>query len=106
MLLFNPTENNVELRYGGQLFIFRPKESKDLPEHIVKHFIKTTNSPLVIQTPMYDKQVEYSNVDYYNMPWKKLVQMASTRGLFTPGTKRVALEKMMEEYDQQTRGTV
>ena len=105
-MLFNPTENEVEIIFGGQHEIFRPKESKDVSEAFVKHATITTNSPLVIQTPMYDKEVKHSNVDYTNMPWKNLVQMASARGVFKMGTKRPELEKIMEDYDQQKRGAL
>ena len=102
-MLFNPTENEVEIIFGGQHEIFRPKESKDVSEDFFKHATITTNSPLVVQTPMYDKEVKHSNVDYTNMPWKKLVQMASARGIFKMGTKRPELERLLEEYDTSTR---
>ena len=105
MLLFNPTEKEVEFRYGGKFYTFASKESKDLPEHIIEHATKTTNTPLVIQTPEYDSQVEVSDVDYKTMPWKKLIQMASARGVFSMGTKRPELEKIMEDYDEK-RGTL
>ena len=101
MLIFNPTEKPVEIRYGGQLYIFAPKESKDLPEYIVKHATRTTNSPLVIQTPDLDKEVRVSDVDYTKMPWKKLVQMASARGIYRFGDNREKLEKAMEDYGQE-----
>ena len=105
LLIFNPTEKEVEIVFGGQHTIFKSKESKDVSEEFVKHATATTNSPLVIQTPMYDKEVEISDVNYSEMPWKKLVQMASARGVFKPPMKRAILEKLMEEYDKE-RGTL
>jgi len=105
MQLFNPTKKTIELRYGGKPYVFQPKESKDLPEHVVIHFTKTTNSPLVVQTPMHDKEVKISDVVYSEMKWKDLIKMASVRGVFFPPMKRVEVEKAMEEYDQE-RGTI
>lgn len=106
MLLFNPGTTPVEFMFGGQTYVFKPKESRDLPDNVAEHAINRYHAPLVIHTPMYDKQVEISDTVYSEMPWRKLVQMASARGIFKPGTSRPEVEKMMEEYDVSQRGTL
>ena len=105
MQLFNPTKKEIAFRYGGKEYVFQPKESKDLPEHLVNHATKTTNTPLILQTQMHEKEIEISDLDYKEMPWRRLVQMASARGVFKMGTKRPELEKIMEDYDKE-RGTL
>lgn len=106
MILFNPTNFNVEFRYGGTAYIFKPKESRDLPDHVAEHAINRAHAPLVEHTPMYDSQVEISDTKYSEIPWRRLIQMASARGVFKPGTTRAELEKIMEEYDNEQRGTL
>lgn len=106
MILFNAGTEPVEFRYGGQVFIFKPKESKNIDDVIATHALERSHAPLVVHTPMYDKQVEISDTVYSEMPWRKLVQMASARGIFKPGKGRADVEKMMEEYDQSERGTL
>ena len=105
-ILFNPTNFNVEFRHGGTTYIFKPKESRDLPEHVAEHAMNRAHAPLVEHTPMYDKEVEISDTKYSDIPWRKLVQMASARGIFKPGTARPELEKIMEEHDIESRGTL
>jgi len=106
VILFNPGKDPVEFRFGGQSFIFKPKESRNLPDEVAKHALERQHAPLVEHTPMYDKQVEISDTVYSEMPWRKLVQMASARGIFKPGIARAAVEKLMEEYDESQRGIV
>jgi hypothetical protein len=106
MILFNPNNNPIEFFYGGIRIEFRPKESKNLPDNVAEHALKRAKVPLVEHTPMYDKEVKISDYLYSDMPWKKLVQMASARGIFKPGMSRDHLEILMEEYDNGERGTV
>jgi hypothetical protein len=101
--LYNPTDKPVEFRCGGMLYIFQPKETRDLDEYVANHAIERAHAPLVKYSPMFDKEVEKSDIVYSEMPWKKLVQMASARGIFTLGTKRPELEKLLEEYDHTQR---
>ena len=106
MILFNPTKEKVEFRYGGVLVVFKPKESKNLSDAVADHALNRSKVPLVEQTPMYDSQVEYTDVSYANMPWKNLIQLASKRKLFVPGTSRIELERLLNEYDLKLRGTL
>ena len=106
MQLFNPNKDPVEFRYGGVSYIFKSKESRELPEHVALHAIERCHVPLVVHTPMYDREVEISDTIYSEMPWRKLVQMASARGIFKPGTKRADVEKIMEEYDHSQGRTI
>lgn len=103
MQLFNPTDKIVEFRHGGIVFTFQPKESKDLSEVVALHAIERAHAPLVEHTQVYDKEVKISDIVYSEMPWKKLVQMASARGIFSLGMKRPELEKVLEEYDTKGR---
>ena len=98
MILFNPTNNPIEFRHGGVTYIFKPKESRNLPDLVAEHAINRAKVPLVEHTPMYDKQVAFSDTAYSEIPWRKLVQMASARKIFKPGTPRAQVEKDMEEF--------
>jgi enhancing lycopene biosynthesis protein 2 len=106
MQLFNATNKEVEFVCGGVHYIFKPKESRDLPEYVALHALERAHAPLVVYTPAYDRQVKISDTVYSEMPWRKLVQMASARGVFRPGTARPQVEKDMEEYDNRIRGTL
>jgi len=105
LILFNPTNKIVEFRCGGITYIFKPKESKTLPDKVAEHAIERAKAPLVEHTPVYDSQVEFKDVVYKELPWKQLVQMASARGIFIPGDKRADVESKMEDYDGK-RGTL
>jgi hypothetical protein len=106
VILFNPDTKPVEFRYGGQIFIFKPKESRNLPDEVALHALERQHAPLVEHTPMYDKQVAFSDTVYSELPWRKLVSMASARGIFKPGSSRAEVEKNMEEYDQSQGRTL
>ena len=106
MILFNPDTKPVEFRYGGQVFIFKPKESRNLPDEVATHALERSHAPLVEHTPMYDKQVEISDTIYSELPWRKLVSMASARGVHKIGMNRIQTEKAMEEYDQSQGRTL
>jgi len=106
MRLLNPNKTPVEFRCGGVLYIFKPGESRELDEYTAKHALERQHAPLVVHTPMYDKEVKVSDTIYSQMPWKKLVQMSSARGLFKMGTKRADVEKALEDYDSEQRGTI
>jgi hypothetical protein len=106
MQLFNPNNFEVEFVCGGVHYIFKPKESRELSEYVANHALNRQHAPLVLHTPMYDKQVKVSDTVYSELPWRKLVQMSSARGIFKLGTSRAEVEKMMEEYDHSTGRTL
>jgi hypothetical protein len=106
MILFNPNKKPVEFRCGGQIYIFKPGESRELDEYTALHALNRQHAPLVEHTPMYDKEVKFSDTKYSKLPWRKLVQMASARGLFKLGISRPDVEKALEEYDIQQRRTL
>lgn len=85
--------------HGGQTYIFKPGESRELPEHVALHALERQHAPLVVHTPMYDNQVAFSDTEYSKLPWKKLVQMASARDLYKFGDNREKIEKALEDYD-------
>lgn len=103
MLLFNPNDRIVEFLHGGIPYVFKPKELKTLPEVVALHALERVHAPLVVHTPMYDKEVEYKDVVYKELPWKELVQMASARGIYSFGDKRADVESKMEDYDSKGR---
>ena len=106
MRLINPTKNNIEFRYGGQVYYFLPGESKELPEHVAKHALDRAKAPLTLHTPMYDKEVTISDIEYPKLPWKQLVHLASERGLFKPGNSREDVERILADYDREQAGTL
>jgi hypothetical protein len=106
MRLLNPNKEPVEFRCGGVLYIFKPGESRELDEYVAKHALERQHAHLVVHTPMFDNQVAFSDTIYSQMPWKKLVQMASARGLFKMGTKRADVERLLEEYDSEQGRTL
>lgn len=106
MILFNPNKEPVEFMYGGQTYIFKPKESRNLPDNVAEHALERQHAPLVEHTPMYDKQVEVSDTVYSELPWRKLVSMASARKVHKIGMSRPDVEKAMEEYDQSQGRTL
>lgn len=106
MRLLNPNKEPVEFRCGGVLYILKPGESRELDEHVANHALNRVHAPLVEHTPMFDNQVAFSDTVYSEMPWKKLIQMASARGLFKMGTKRADIEKALEDYDKFKGGAL
>ena len=103
MQMFNPTKKTVEFRYGGEPHVFKPGESKALPDHIAKHAIRRARAPLVEHTQTYDKDVAFSDTKYSNMGWKAIQGLASSRGLFKLGMSRSDVEEALEKYDSETR---
>lgn len=89
-ILFNPKDEKVEFASGGQIFKFEPREKKSLPDEVIKHALDNTG--LVEYKAEYDKEVLLTDIPYEEMPWKKILTMASARGL----VKRVGATK--EEY--------
>ena len=102
MRLLNPNKTPVEFRCGGVLYIFKPGESRELDEYTAKHALERQHAPLVVHTPMFDKEVAFSDTKYSELPWKKLVQMASARELYKFGDNRVKIEKALEDYDNKS----
>ena len=103
MILYNPKDENVEFSYGGIRIYFKSKESKTFPEHVAIHALERARVGLVEYNPSYDKEMTATDMSYPEMPWRKLVSLASARGIFKPGTKRPVLEKDLEDYDTQGR---
>jgi len=101
VILFNPTKKEVSFICGGRTYVFRSKESKNLDDFVATHALERSHAPLVEQTPDYDKEVAFSDVVYADLKWKELVQLASARGVFTPGLKRPEVEKLLEDYDNR-----
>lgn len=108
MILYNPGIKPVEFIYDGFHYIVAPKQSRNFPDYIAEHALERQHAPLVEYNQSYDGEMLSTDVEYSKMPWKKLVSLASARGVYKPGEKglnRASLEVRMEEYDR-TNGTV
>lgn len=103
MRIYNPKDEDVQFCHGGVWEYLRAKESRDFPEQVAVHALERSRVGLVEYTPMYDREMKLTDISYPNMPWRKLVSLASARGVFRPGIKRSVLEKTLEDYDEERR---
>lgn len=106
MFIYNPTDTEQKFYYGGIPYTFRSKESRDFSDEIGTFALKRGNRNLVLYNPSFDKEMEFTDMDYKTMPWNKLRNLASARKVFTPGVKREDVEKALEEYDNAQTGTL
>ena len=101
-IIFNPTKEQREFWYGGRVFVFGPGEKKLLNGEEADHVLRYINGPFKEYEPTTDDAlVESSNVAYDKMPWREIVSLASERGLFTPGTTKKEVIKLLIEADEQ-----
>lgn len=109
MILFNPTEVEQKFYYNAYPYVFKPKESKTLPDFVAEFGLKRGNKNLVKYTALYDKQVLVTDINYDTMPWKQVISLASARKLFQVGKHftREDLVAKLKDYDVNTKaGTV
>lgn len=103
-VLYNPRPETIEFMCGGQVFVFKPGEKKNLDGFVAYHALKEVQTGLV----EYEGQSSrVSGIDYSAMPWKRIVALASAEGIkLEKGITREKLIKMLEEIDEQETGTV
>lgn len=106
MLIYNPKDEKVQFCFGGTWYYFEPKQSRDLDKVVAEHALNRGRCGLVVYTPKFDGEMTSTDMEYSKMPWRSLVQLASARGIFKPGTNRLVLEKDLKEYDEQQGRTV
>ena len=100
MIFFNPRETQIEFRCGGIPCFFEPGESREVEDRIKKHIIRNPDIGLIEYTGSQEvKEV----ASYATTSWKVLISLASDRGLFKPGMKKVKVIELMEEYDKTRR---
>lgn len=99
MLLYNPTDVEQKFYHGHIPYVFKPKESKTFPDVVGKWALKRGNRNLVEYSPVYDREMLSTDMDYEKMNWRKLVTLASGRKIWKPGTTKEKLLKLMKEYD-------
>ncbi len=102
-ILFNPTSEEIEFMCGGLIYIFKPGEKKNLDGFPAHHALVEVNTGLVEYEGQESEPIES---DLNEMPWKQLVSLASTEGVFKPGMKKEELIKAMEEKDGKETGAL
>ena len=102
MLLYNPTKSEQRFYYGHIPYVFKPNESRTLDDNVAVWALKRGNRNLVEYNASYDREMTSTDMVYEEMPWKKLVSIASARKIFKPGTPRKELEALLKEYDTET----
>jgi hypothetical protein len=103
MILYNPTDVEQKFYHGHIPYVFKPKESRTLPDDVGKWGLKRGNKNLVEYTAMYDKEMLSTDMDYEKMNWRNLVALASARGMFKPSMKRDTLLQLLKDYDTERR---
>jgi O-methyltransferase involved in polyketide biosynthesis len=99
MILYNPNKNKVEFLCGGVRYYMNPKESKTFPDNVALHALERSKVGLVEYSPIYDREMTETDIEYVDMPWNKLKTLGSNRKLFKPGITRFDLEKALKDYD-------
>lgn len=95
-ILYNPTGQKVEFRCGGISYAFKPGEKKALDGYVAYHALNMVNTGLQelhLDDTEAVSQAPEGEIDYESMPWKKLVSLASEKGIFKPGMSKDDLIK-------------
>lgn len=101
-VLYNPSEERVEFRCGGESHVFEPGEKQNLDGFVAHHALTEVNTGLKEYIPG-EGDVKVSNVAYDRMPWRKIVSLASERGVFKPKmTKEETIQALVEADEQET----
>jgi hypothetical protein len=108
MILYNPSEEEQRFYYGHIPYVFRSKESRTLPDEVGKWGLKRGNRNLVEYSPVYDEEMLVTDMNYDTMPWKKVISLASARGLYGPrmGLKRERVLELLKQYDDTKARTL
>jgi len=102
-MLYNPKSVKVEFMCGGQIYIFEPGEKRILDGFECYHALHETKTGLV----EYDGQDSNASAAPLNdMPWRSLVSLGSSLGIFVPGMSRAALVNAIKEKDAEKTGAL
>ena len=96
-MVVNPTNKTVEFRYDSKPYIFEPHEKRILEGAVADHALKRHGR--IFKEFSEGDVIEVSDVNYAELPWKKLVSIGSKAGVFKPGMPREDLEEALYEQD-------
>jgi len=107
-ILMNPTNHVVEFMYGGQIFIFQPKEEKLLEGLVANHALRFVNTGLVdvtekkvVNSPLEpERELSKSELvaakDFDKMNYRSLIKAASHLGKYKPGMKKREILEVLQ----------
>lgn len=99
LIIFNPKDEEVEFMYDHLIYRFQPGEKKLMEWDIAKHGLSYGCGLTEYTGDIEDGAT--SGIAYDKMPWKKVVSIASKRGLFKPGMSKKAVLEALGEADEQ-----
>jgi hypothetical protein len=104
-ILYNPKDTVVEFMCGGKTYIFQPGEKRNLEGYVADHALRFVNTGLKEYVPNFNEpeEIKSSSVAYDKMPWKKVVSIASARGVFKPGVSKKEVIAALEKLDESER---
>lgn len=103
-ILYNPTPDQVEFMCNRQVYIFKPYEKKNLDGFVAHHALKEVNTGLIEYTD--GMKTEVVKVDYEELPWSKIIKIASDKGVFRPGDSKSKVIEALKEADAKETGAV
>ena len=96
MKLFNPGLNEIEFMYGGQPYSIAAGETKEFPDKVAGHCLRSVNSPIVeaetTEVEPAKEVVEETSLE--SMDWNELRRFG--KGTYVPGMTRVELTEALE----------
>ena len=105
-ILYNPTDKKVEFMCDHLSYIFESGEKRNLDGFVAYHALEEVNTGLKEYIPGKGEKVSLSSVDYNRIPWRKVVSMASERGIFHPGDNKLQVIKALIKADDKEAGTI
>lgn len=102
-ILFNGTGKTVEFMCDNRVYIFKPGEKKNVDGWVAYHALTQVRTGLTEYKFEEEQEgsiaITVDNVDYVNLPWRKLVSLASERGVFKPKMTKDEVVKALVEAD-------
>jgi len=106
-ILENKTKKTVEFFYDGKPVIFKSGEKRPVDGAVARHALKTVNTGLTeisLDSALGAVAVEDKedvvkldeDVDFYKLPWQKLRNYASSKGVFKTGMSKADIFKALE----------
>lgn len=102
-MLYNPTNETIEFMCGGQIYIFKPGEKRIVEGFPAHHALKEVNTGLIEWEGQESKPADMPLED---MPWRGLVSLASSLGVYKPGMSKESVIGAIKEIDGQEEGTL
>jgi len=93
-IIYNPKSEEVEFMCGGQIYIFKPGEKRNLEGFVAYHALNEVHTGLV----EYDGQDSNpESLPLESMGWRELVSLGSKLGVFKPPMNKEALIKAIKD---------